>query len=107
MPGNCDLGRFEDAERLIFLGAHPVLLCHGHTLGVKSSLLRASYEARQRGAGMLLCGHTHISFIDYHDGLWLMNPGSIGDPRHPSYGVLTVNGAQLSPALMRLNETKV
>ena len=75
-----------------------VLLCHGHTLGVKSSLLRASYEARERGAQALLYGHTHIPHIDYHDGLWLVNPGSIGDHRRPSYGVLTVEGDKLSPA---------
>lgn len=74
------------------------LLCHGHTLGVKSSLLRASYEARERGAQALLYGHTHIPHIDYHDGLWLVNPGSIGDHRRPSYGVLTVEGDKLSPA---------
>ena len=50
VPGNCDLGRFEESERVVFFGDCRVLLCHGHTLGVKSSLLRASYEARERGA---------------------------------------------------------
>ena len=85
VPGNCDLGRFEERERVVFFG-------------VKSSLLRASYEARERGAQALLYGHTHIPHIDYHDGLWLVNPGSIGDHRRPSYGVLTVEGDKLSPA---------
>ena len=98
VPGNCDLGRFEERERVVFFGDCRVLLCHGHTLGVKSSLLRASYEARERGAQALLYGHTHIPHIDYHDGLWLVNPGSIGDHRRPSYGVLTVEGDKLSPA---------
>ena len=50
VPGNCDLGRFEERERVVFFGDCRVLLCHGHTLGVKSSLLRASYEARERGS---------------------------------------------------------
>lgn len=98
VPGNCDLGRFEERERVVFFGDCRVLLCHGHTLGVKSSLLRASYEARERGAQALLYGHTHIPHIDCHDGLWLVNPGSIGDHRRPSYGVLTVEGDKLSPA---------
>ena len=98
VPGNCDLGRFEERERVVFFGDCRVLLCHGHTLGVKSSLLRASYEARERGAQALLYGHTHIPHIDYHDGLWLVNPGSIGDRCRPSYGVLTVEGDKLSPA---------
>ena len=86
VPGNCDLGRFEERERVVFFGDCRTLLCHGHTLGVKSSLLRASYEAREHGAQALL------------DGLWLVNPGSIGDHRRPSYGVLTVEGDKLSPA---------
>lgn len=97
VPGNCDLGRFEDRERLVFFGACPVLLCHGHTLGVKTSLLRASLTARERGAKALLFGHTHTPYIDYHDGLWLINPGSIGSSR-PTYCVLTVEGDRLSPA---------
>ena len=67
VPGNCDLGRFEERERVVFFGDCRALLCHGHTLGVKSSLLRASYEARERGAQALLYGHTHIPHIDYHD----------------------------------------
>ena len=103
VPGNCDLGRFEDAERLVFFGGFPVLLCHGHTLGVKSSLLRASCAARERGAKALLYGHTHVPYIDYHDGLWLVNPGSIGDFRRPSYCVLTVEGDRLSPANFTLD----
>ena len=71
VPGNCDLGRFEERERVVFFGDCRVLLCHGHT---------------------------HIPHIDYYDGLWLVNPGSIGDHRRPSYGVLTVEGDKLSPA---------
>ena len=98
VPGNCDLGRFEEPERLVLFGGCPMLLCHGHTLGVKSSLLRASYEARARCAQALLYGHTHKPYIDYHDGLWLVNPGSIGDYRRPTYCVLTVEGGKLSPA---------
>lgn len=61
VPGNCDLGRFEERERVVFFGDCRVLLCHGHTLGVKSSLLRASYEARERGAQALLYGRTRTS----------------------------------------------
>lgn len=98
VPGNCDLGRFEDRERIVFFGDHRVMLCHGHTLGVKSSLLRASYEARERGAEALLFGHTHTPFIDYHDGLWLVNPGSIGAYARASYCVLTIDARGLSPA---------
>lgn len=98
VPGNCDLGRFEERERLVFFGTYRLLLCHGHTLGVKSSLLRAAYTAHERGAQALLFGHTHNPYIDYHDGLWLINPGSIGSYQRPTYCVLTDEGGQLSPS---------
>ena len=98
VPGNCDLGRFEPYERILILGDRRVMICHGHTLGVKSSLLRASCAARENGAQALFFGHTHTPLIDYHDGLWLVNPGSIGDRMRPSYCVLTVDTAVFSPA---------
>lgn len=102
VPGNCDLGRFEDRERIVFFGDRRVMLCHGHTLGVKSSLLRACYTARERGAEALLFGHTHLPVIDYHDGLWLINPGSIGAYARASYCVLTVDARGFSPTMRLL-----
>lgn len=102
VPGNCDIGRWESAERLCFFGEHAVFLCHGHTLGVKQSLLRASSAAKERGAEVLLFGHTHQPLLDFHNGLWLMNPGSIGAYR-PTYGVLTLDREGIRPALFRLD----
>ena len=43
VPGNCDFGRFEALERVLILDDHRVLIAHGHTLGVKTGLLRAQY----------------------------------------------------------------
>ena len=41
VPGNCDFGRFEALERVLILDDHRVLIAHGHTMGVKTGLLRA------------------------------------------------------------------
>lgn len=101
VPGNCDLGRWESAERLCFFGGHPVFLCHGHTLGVKQSLLRASMAAREHGAELLLFGHTHQPLVDFHNGLWVMNPGSIG-AFHGTYGVITLDECGIHPAIFDL-----
>ena len=37
VPGNCDCHPEEPAEKLLFLGDCCVLICHGHTCGVKTS----------------------------------------------------------------------
>lgn len=102
VPGNCDLGASAPAERLLLLGGKRILICHGHTLHVKSGLLTALYTAREREADALLFGHTHRPMIDYREGVWLMNPGSIGSSVHPTYGILTIDGGELRPAIFEL-----
>ena len=64
VPGNCDFGRFEALERVLILDDHRVLIAHGHTLGVKTGLLRAQYRALEMNADILLFGHTHVPLVD-------------------------------------------
>ena len=46
--GNCDCAAPVPAERLVVLEGLRILLCHGHTYHVKSSLLTAGYAAEER-----------------------------------------------------------
>ena len=59
VPGNCDCRPEEPAEKLLFLGDCRVLICHGHTCGVKTSLLTAGLKAEQDHLDAFLFGHTH------------------------------------------------
>ena len=114
--GNCDglsftsLQRGAAQELLLDLDGVRVLMMHGHAYGVKSGLDRAVAHAQNKGADVLLFGHTHIPFDRYFasgtcfDGfsltrpLYVFNPGSLGEPRDgaPSYGVLEIrNGVAL------------
>lgn len=102
VPGNCDLGRFEAPERVLILNDHRVLIAHGHTLGVKTGLLRAQYRALEQNADILLFGHTHVPLVDAASRPMLLNPGSIGDPRRPTYGVLDFMDGQIFPSVFRL-----
>ena len=90
VPGNCDYRSCEDAERLLFLEDARILICHGHTLGVKQSLLRAGYKAEEERLDLLLFGHTHRPMVDKRGRTLFVNPGSIGDYFHPFYAVVTV-----------------
>ena len=91
VPGNCDFSR-GDTERLIDIDGYKVLMCHGHTYGVKMSYMHLELHAKEIGADLALFGHTHKLFYDKHNGLAMMNPGSIGAPLWgcmPSYGIIT------------------
>ena len=103
VPGNCDFGRFEALERVLILDDHRVLIAHGHTLGVKTGLLRAQYRALEMNADILLFGHTHVPLVDAASRPMMMNPGSIGDPRRPTYGVLEFRDGQIYPSVFRLD----
>ena len=95
VPGNCDFRPGEPAERLVFVEDFRILLCHGHTYGVKQSLLTAGFAAEEQNLDAFLFGHTHRPLVDRRGKTFFLNPGSIGDSRRPSYGLLTVTGGKL------------
>ena len=77
--GNCDFFAPDIPDSgLCDIGGHRVLYLHGHLCGVKQDLFRAETEARSRGADILLFGHTHRTYGEFHGGLYLFNPGSLG-----------------------------
>lgn len=51
VPGNCDFRPDEPSERVLETEGFRILLCHGHTYGVKQSLLSAGYAARRTEPG--------------------------------------------------------
>ena len=103
VPGNCDFLRpIEPAERLLEIRGKRILLCHGHTYGVKQSLLTAGYAAEERQLDLFLFGHTHRPLVDRRGRTLFLNPGSIGASSRPSYGVVTVQGGQLDGGTARL-----
>lgn len=95
VPGNCDFRPMEQAERLLFLEDKRVLICHGHTYGVKQSLLSAGYAAEEQNLDLFLFGHTHRPLVDLRGKTLFLNPGSIGDYAHPFYGVVTLENGKL------------
>lgn len=95
VPGNCDFRPDLPTEKLLFVEDSRVLLCHGHTYGVKSSLLTAGFAAEEQQLDLFLFGHTHIPMVDKRGRTTFLNPGSIGDRRRPTYGVITVEGEKL------------
>lgn len=109
VAGNCDgslvFPAYEPFERTLCLGGCRIVMMHGHTRGVKSSLTSALYYAAEQDADVLLYGHTHVPYecvisaerTRNGKALLVANPGSLGDPRdgsRPSFGVLTLQGGK-------------
>jgi len=102
VSGNCDYGSDQPDYGVAECAGRTVFYTHGFRFGVKSGLEDLKREARRLGADIALYGHTHIPYVSYEDGLWIMNPGSIGRPRvgGPSYGIvdLTAEGVAMHTA---------
>ena len=102
VPGNCDFRPGEATEKLVFWGNLRVLLCHGHTYGVKTSMMSAGYAAQEKEVDLFLFGHTHRPFCDWRGKTNFFNPGSIGKGLHPTYGVIKVDGSKVDSRIMPL-----
>ena len=76
--GNCDIGS------------------DGHLCGVKSGYERIAEYAADRGADLVLFGHTHYKTLRHGTPFSpaLFNPGSLRDTH--SYGVITITDGQCS-----------
>ena len=58
-----------------------ILLTHGHRYGVKEDLQRLTYAALEQACAVALFGHTHEPFLAREQGVLLLNPGSLCQPR--------------------------
>jgi putative phosphoesterase len=75
----------------IFRAENKTVFCtHGHCLGVKYGFLNLFERAKETNADIALFGHTHEPLVEYEDGLWLFNPGSIHEH---SYGFADITPA--------------
>lgn len=87
--GNCDWASELPVTGLFETEGVKVFYTHGHAYGVKSGLYNAVCGAREQGARVLLYGHTHKALMDYEDGLYILNPGSLSG-YGASYGTVDV-----------------
>jgi len=82
VAGNCDYTFLLPRTQTITLAGHTITLTHGDQQGVKGSMYGVEQLATEEGAELLLFGHTHLPYCDYHGSALLLNPGSIGAPRY-------------------------
>jgi len=94
VAGNCD-SPFDGLplERNFELCGHRVHMEHG--FWPPASTTRFVRKAKELGADIVLYGHTHRPEVACHEGVWVVNPGSISSPRQAdglhTYVILNVS----------------
>ena len=68
-------------ERVIDQFGPRILLIHGHTVRVKDTYDVLLKRAHDYGARIVVYGHTHAAYLGVHDGVLVVNPGSLAQPR--------------------------
>jgi len=99
--GNCD--RFSaglDIDEFV-LEEKRFLITHGHLFGVKSGKAKIIQAAIERGADILLFGHTHVPYHSVAGDLIVINPGSMHSTgKH--YAVLEIENGDVTCELKNL-----
>ncbi len=94
--GNCDMVPTAPADDVVPLGPVKALITHGHLYDVDwGDYSRLGYAALARGASIAMFGHTHRALNEDFGSIKLLNPGSAGRGREPTWAKVEVfeNGA--------------
>lgn len=93
--GNNDFFSRLDREKELKIGRYRILLTHGHYYNVSLGVERLEQEARERRMDIVMYGHTHRPFYEVHNGIIILNPGSLSYPRQegrkPSYMLMELD----------------
>lgn len=103
--GNCDgYGGEEGPEELeTAVGGVRFFLTHGHRYRVKMGTGLLFRAGRDAGADVICFGHTHRAVCRQQEGIWLVNPGSIGGVGSPaSYAVAEVEQGKVTVSVGNL-----
>jgi putative phosphoesterase len=111
-PKNRDYLRSLPRERRLSVAEHRILLTHGSPASNKEALTSDTSDDRLRelaqmaNADVVICGHSHRPFARRLDGVWFINPGSVGRPDdgvpRAAYAIL-----QIEPEFLRVYHHRV
>lgn len=94
VAGNNDFFSDLNNEVMFELQGFKIWMTHGHYYYVSLGTERLRTEGRERGADIVLFGHTHRPYLEMDQDIILANPGSLVYPRQekrrPSYMVLNL-----------------
>ena len=108
VAGNCDILAPSGVRSSCVINAEgiDIFFTHGHAYRVKTGEGMVEQAARARNARICLYGHTHTPVCEQRGDMYIMNPGSIGEPRRgiPTCGIIEISGGEIS---MRIEECSI
>lgn len=90
--GNCDFESLCPDSGIEEVDGVRIFFAHGHRHGVKINLDSFCNSVCFSGSRLGLYGHTHIPRWNRVAGIEILNPGSIGDRRRPTYAIVETTG---------------
>ncbi len=80
-----------------------IAITHGHTENVDVTLQNLVYLAQEYECRAVCFGHTHVPINEIENGIRLLNPGSLSNPRggsKPSCALMVATEKALTAALV-------
>lgn len=104
VAGNCDPIALCKTEEIIELEGKRIFITHGNRYDVNYGLSELLDKAKQHSFDLVLYGHTHISRVDYEEGIFFVNPGSPSMPRDnfKSIARIDVTKEHIIPTILTL-----
>ena len=102
--GNCDgAAPYPDSDVFELDGVR-FFAAHGHNHGVNCGMDAFGTSALCSGAAYGLYGHTHRALYQDHGRIPLLNPGSVGDARHPTFALLELTNGDVTCRILDYEE---
>lgn len=102
IKGNMDGSVGRDYE-FLYVECGKILLTHGHGDGVKRGMEGLLAACREEECVAAFFGHTHVPYLNEIEGITLLNPGSISQPREGnqgSYAIVTTDEKGLRASIL-------
>ena len=88
--GNCDVFPFSPETDVVPLGSVKAFITHGHLYNVRYGTDSLVYAAMEKDCKIAMYGHTHIPDSSEAGGVRVINPGSAGKGRAPTFALVEV-----------------
>ena len=88
--GNCDIAAVSPDTDVVPLGPVKAFITHGHIYDVNWGTDRLVYAAQEQGCKIAMYGHTHEAEYEEAGGVKIINPGTAGKGRFPTWALVEV-----------------